>query len=185
MVPEKRNNVLKFWWAPLSFATVIKLRAWRVWLVLVAYKMKQNKQNVQKLFRQCGCCAIEGESIYRRKTKEYTTKDKQKPPPTLCSWSQTANYKRWIKVKVSRHGARHPGTHSTPHTSFANRVQNCKTLAKCAKIAKRCATSQTAHVGRDRGPFTQRAASVAVHSSSSTPASERHPTGSGPAAKTY
>ena len=30
----------------------------------------------------------------QRQTKEYTTKDKQKPPPTLCSWSQTANYKR-------------------------------------------------------------------------------------------
>ena len=72
----------------------------------------------------------------RGKTKEYTTKDKQKLLPTLCSWSQTANYKRWIKVKVSRHGARHPGTHSTPHTTCANRVQNCKTLAKCAQIVK-------------------------------------------------
>ena len=39
--------------------------------------MKQNKQNVQKLFRRCGCCAIEGESIYGRKNKGKYGKQRQ------------------------------------------------------------------------------------------------------------
>ena len=39
--------------------------------------MKQNKQNVQKLFRRCGCCAKEGESIYGRKNKGKYGKQRQ------------------------------------------------------------------------------------------------------------
>ena len=47
-----------------------------------AYTGEKTKENTANKDKQRG------------KTKEYTTKDKQKLLPTLCSWSQTANYKR-------------------------------------------------------------------------------------------
>ena len=73
-------------------------------MVLVAFKMKQNKQNVQKLFRQCGCCAIEGEHIRgERKTNKQT-----KSLANILSVEvgiALQEIKSKIKEKVSRHVA--------------------------------------------------------------------------------
>ena len=127
-------------------------------MVLVALKMKQNKQNVQKLFRQCGCCAIEGEHIRgERKTNKQT-----KSLANILSvevGNALQEIKGKIKDKVSRHCA--SKVHCTQVDARAMEMcKMCKEykFTKCANYTK-CACALYTYLLCTQGRAdTQRAA---------------------------